>query len=63
MTDSNIDLCTLKFSHSGSSLSAQIIESELGFTDLLNTLLDFSNENIYRSFRLAVCTLEDRGEC
>lgn len=62
MTDSNIDLCTLKFSHSGSS-SAQIIESELGFTDLLNTLLDFGNENIYHSFRLAVCTLEDGGEC
>jgi hypothetical protein len=56
MTDSNIDLCTLKFSHSGSS-SAQIIDSELGFTDLLNTLLDFGNENIYHSFRLAVCTL------
>jgi hypothetical protein len=62
MTDSNIDLCTLKFYHSGSS-SAQIIESELGSTDLLNTLLDFGNENIYHSFRLAVCTLEDGGEC
>jgi hypothetical protein len=62
MTDSNIDLCTLKFSHFGSS-SAHIIESELGFTDLLNTLLNFGNENICRSFRLTVCTLKYGGEC
>jgi len=40
---------TLKFFHSGSS-SAQIIESILGFTDLLKALLDSGNEQKFYRF-------------
>jgi hypothetical protein len=56
-SNTSIQPRTLKFSHSDPWSSAQIIESELEFTDPLKTLLDFGNEN------KVTLEIEIKGEC